>query len=82
MLTVGADALPEGVDEIAFRPATDAGLFIRRDVWRIERAERCLHRAPASQRDRIVRIFSVTTDAATCVGQVLAALDQVFLTIY
>src|SRR6185436_11010489 len=76
---VGATAFAHRAHEVGLRPFADAGLRMRRDVRPVESAERCLQRAPAGERHRLVlaslfRLGGVTADAAAGLGEIFAAL--------
>src|SRR5471030_262690 len=75
MLPLFVFAFMYGAQEVGVTPVTDSGLFIRRDIWRIE----CTHRRFEGQttRKRLAVFGSVTSHAVGGLSEVFAAFNQV-----
>ena len=74
MAAIRADALLHGLDELIVGPVADAGFLVRRDVGRVQRAERHLHRQAAGV--GLATFGDVAGQAVRGAGQVFAAFEQ------
>ncbi len=63
-----------GIEEILVAVVADAGLLVRRDVGRVERAERQFEGEPAGE--WLAALRGVANDTVGSVREVLAAFDQ------
>jgi len=71
---IRADALLHGLDELIVGPVADAGFLVRRDVGRVQRAERHLHRQAAGV--GLAAFGDVAGQAVRGAGEVFAAFEQ------
>src|SRR5581483_7531369 len=71
MRPVAPDAVVHRVPEVLFAPFANAGLAVRRDVGRIDGAERCRHGAPAGE--RLAAIVGMTCRAVARVHEIATA---------